>query len=108
MVWFSKGKVNKFPGFWWDTQAPKRKDKRHHEWGQSIHWAIPTINQFEGIVLDPFCGGGTVPAACKTLKRQWLSFEIDPDVAEAARNRIKYMQPPLFTVPHQDQLQLKV
>lgn len=108
MVWFTKGKCNPFPGFWWDTQAPKHKDKDFHIWGQSIHWAIPTIDQFKGVVLDPFCGGGTVPAACRVLGREWLAFEIDSESVELARRRIRHMQAPLFTMPHQEQLPLEM
>ena len=29
------------------------------------------------LVVDPFCGGGTIPAACKTLGRRWLATEKD-------------------------------
>ena len=108
LLWFTKGKVNEFPGFWWDTVSPPRPDKRHHKWGQPVEWALPTINQFQGLVLDPFCGGGTVPATCTTLKRQWLAFEVDPEVADQARKRIKYIQHPLFTVLYQRQLPLEV
>lgn len=108
LLWFTKGKCNPFPGFWWDTQYAKHRDKRYHKWGQSVHWVIPTIDQFQGLVFDPFCGGGTVPAACRILGRQWLSFEIDPDAVERSRERIEHMQLPLFTMPHQARLPLEV
>jgi len=49
----------------------------------------------EGIVFDPFTGGGTVPAVCKMLGRQYLAFEIEPEVAELARTRVRETQPPL-------------
>jgi len=37
-----------------------------------------------------------VPAMCKQLGRRWLAFEIDTDVAESARERIRHTQMPLF------------
>jgi len=61
-------------------------------------WVIG-FSQPNDIVLDPFCGGGTVPAACKMLGRHWLGFEIDPQVAERARLRVEQTQPPLFVEP---------
>lgn len=51
-----------------------------------------------GVVLDPFTGGGTVPAVCKMLGRKYLAFEIMPEVAELARERVRNAQPPLFTL----------
>ena len=49
------------------------------------------------IVLDPFTGSGTIPAVCKRLGRQYLAFEVARDTCEAARQRVRDTQPPLFT-----------
>ena len=49
-----------------------------------------------GIVLDPFTGGGTVPAVCKMLGRKYLAFEIDSTTCDLARERVRMTQPPLF------------
>ena len=57
------------------------------------------------IVFDPFTGGGTVPAVCKMLGRRYLAFEIDPEVAQRARDRVRDTQPPLF-VPEPEQMGL--
>lgn len=46
-------------------------------------------------VLDPFVGSGTTVMAAKMLGRRYLAFEIDPDVAETARQRVRETQPPL-------------
>jgi DNA modification methylase len=48
-----------------------------------------------GIVYDPFTGGGTVPAVCKMLGRNYIASEINPDTAESARERVLFTQPPL-------------
>ena len=50
------------------------------------------------VILDPFTGGGTVPAVCKMLGRKYLAFEIDPIVAERARERVRNTNPPLFVL----------
>lgn len=75
------------------------EDKRYHTWGQDESSARYYTDCFSGaaaLVWDPFTGGGTVPAVCKILGRHYLAFEIDPDVAERARERVRNTQPPLF------------
>jgi len=47
------------------------------------------------IVFDPCVGSATTAKACKMLGRRYLAFEIDPDVAETARQRMRETQPPL-------------
>ncbi|MGH9802388.1 MAG: DNA-methyltransferase, partial [Blastocatellia bacterium] len=42
----------------------------------------------EDLVLDPFCGVGTVLAACEKLGRRYLGFEINADYIELAKQRI--------------------
>jgi len=77
-----------------------------HIWRKNPMGILRWINSFPGIVLDPFCGGGTVPAVCKMLGRHWLAFEIDPQIAERARLRVLETQPPLF-IPEPEQLTLE-
>ena len=59
-------------------------------------WTMP-----DDRVFDPFTGGGTVPAVCKMLGRRYLAYEIDPDMAETARERVRNTQPPLFVLEHE-------
>ena len=57
------------------------------------------------VVFDPFVGSGTSAMASKMLGRHWLAFEIEPDVAEMARERVRNTQPPLF-VPEPEQMEM--
>jgi DNA modification methylase len=69
-----------------------------HQWAKpqrAIRQGIEAFTQPGGIVYDPFTGGGTVPAVCKMLGRQYIASEIDPDTAERARERVLMTQPPL-------------
>ena len=82
--------------------------QKHHKWQKAeaatykwINWLI----QSGECVFDPFCGGGTVPAICRMLEHNYIAFEIDPDTAEMARERVLNTQPPLF-VPEPEQLEL--
>jgi DNA modification methylase len=70
-----------------------------HQWTKNMRPIASYVQAFASpaaIVFDPFTGGGTVPAVCKMLGRHYLAFEIDPDVAERARQRVHDTQPPLF------------
>ena len=53
----------------------------------------------EGAVVADFFGGkGTMALVSKMLGRRWLAFEIDPDTAERARERVRNTPPPLFVM----------
>lgn len=112
MVWFVKGKyTNRF--IIQDGISPAMQDKRFHGWGQpedgATYWLYEMLQRLENsITFDPFVGGGTVPAVCKMLGRNYLAFEIDPDTAERARQRVAQTQPPLFVLqPEQVEMELR-
>ncbi len=80
------------------TKSQMEYSKLFHKWGQGegfFAYYIGKLSNPDSVILDPFCGGGTVPAVCKMLGRRYLAFEIDPDVAETARRRVRETQPPL-------------
>ena len=92
-----------------DVVQPTHRDKRFHKWGQSSVEAIKYIDKFterEGVILEPFCGGGSTIEAAKILSRNYIAFEIDPETADLARERVLNTQPPLF-VPEPEQLKLR-
>jgi DNA modification methylase len=93
-----------------DSLSSTFRDKSYHGWGQNELPAkiwIRYLCDADGIVFDPFTGGGTVPAVCKMLGRNYVAFEIDPDTAEKARERVQNTQPPLFVLePEQMELTL--
>ena len=78
----------------------------NHIWSKNPSATISWLQQIHFLMcFDPFTGGGTVPAVCKMLGRNYLAFEIDPDTAELARQRVEMTQPPLFVMQPQ-QLEL--
>ena len=94
---YSNGKPITTP--WMATTHSNQQDKQWHKWGQGTGFFIKMIEclcPLNGIVLDPFCGGGTVPASCIALGRNYLAFEIDKDTCTIARDRVRNTQPPLF------------
>ena len=107
ILWFTRGQyTGPFLADGINTSVP---DKRYHRWGQPARWADCFLQRHppETVVFDPFTGGGTVPAVCKMLGRNYIAFEIEPDVAEAARQRVLNTQPPLFVLePEQVEMEL--
>jgi hypothetical protein len=72
--------------------ATGSREKSHHEWQQSeseARYFIELLTDKDGFVVDPFCGGGTTPAACIGLGRKWAAFEIDEANMARASERIK-------------------
>ena len=105
-LWFSRGAV-KPHNYVFDTFLSKR-DKAHHKWGQPVGWFMYYIDKLTrpgNIVLDPFTGGAAIPIACINTNRRYLAFEIDPETADLARERVRNTQPPLF-FPEPEQLGL--
>ena len=67
------------------------EEKSHHDWQQSqseAEYWIEKLCPKDGIVCDPFLGGGTTGAAAQKLGRQWIGFEIDADNAKISSKRI--------------------
>ena len=67
------------------------RDKEHHHWGQpqsEATYLVTRLTEPGDLVVDPFAGGGTVPAACKALGRRWMATEIDKEALGIARKRL--------------------
>lgn len=67
------------------------EEKSHHDWQQSqseAEYWIEKLCPSDGIVCDPFLGGGTTGAAAEKLERKWFGFEIDEENATIAAGRI--------------------
>lgn len=92
MLWFVNG-GNRF-----DTSAVvedlivSTKEKSAHPWQQSVveaRYYIEKLTPSGGLVVDPFCGGGTTAVAAKLSGRKWITCELDPEYAAIATQRIK-------------------
>jgi hypothetical protein len=92
MLWFVNG-GNRF-----DTSAVvedlivSTKEKSAHPWQQSVveaRYYIEKLSPAGGLVVDPFCGGGTTAVAAKLAGRKWITCELDPEYAAIATQRIK-------------------
>lgn len=89
VVSFSKGK----PAADWivDMLESGGREKDSHDFQKCLtdaEYLIEKLTEPGSLVVDPFCGSGTVPAACKRLGRRWLACEVDSGTARAARKRV--------------------
>lgn len=101
LLWFDKGRVTRrrwadlFQTMPFQSNLPM---DINHKWSKNpdaIAAPLAAFTKPGALVFDPFAGGGTVPAVCKMLGRNYLACEIDPETAERARERVLNTQPPL-------------
>jgi DNA-cytosine methyltransferase len=74
------------------VHSPKQKDD--HDWQNSCEAARTYIEAYTrpgDVVLDPFVGGGTVPAVCVELNRHFLAFDADPNAVKRTLRRLERM-----------------
>ena len=91
MLWFVKGTRDDKQNIVSDVVSGTT-EKSHHDWQQdqseAEYW-IGNLCPADGIVCDPFLGGGTTAAAAIALNRKWVGFEVDHDQACVAMGRCK-------------------
>jgi hypothetical protein len=97
LLWFEKGR-SKQRGTRPDvTLVPAYRLKtNNHVWNKDPNYIASHIEAFTNpgdMIVDFFCGGGTMPAVCKMLGRSYIAMEINPDTAKAARERVAETQP---------------
>ena len=67
------------------------QEKGWHPWQQGLETALFYIRLLtppDGLVVDPFLGGGTTGVAAIQLKRRFIGIEIDERTFELARKRL--------------------
>lgn len=79
---------------WWDSfidVVSGGREKDLHEWQQAESEAAYFIEHLTlpgQVVVDPFCGSGTVLKAAKDLGRQYQGIELNPEHIENANRRL--------------------
>jgi site-specific DNA-methyltransferase (adenine-specific) len=89
VLWFTKGT---YAGdFVYDVVESDRRDKEHHEWGQSEGGIAALLERFTlpgQLVLDPFVGGGTTAVVAVRLGRRFIGVDIASKAIEETRRRL--------------------
>lgn len=105
-LWFSKG--NPQNDYMPSGVVSRQKTAGVHKWNknpEAIKVWVKGLTDVGDIVLDPFTGGGVVPAVCKEMGRKCIAFEMDEDAYNLAIERVKMIQMPLTDI---DAEQLKM
>ena len=79
-----------------------RNSKKFHPWGQAEGEAarlIETLTKPGDLVLDPFSGGGTVPAVAARLGRRVVACDVDAEAHAATISRVRDAAPLLRETP---------
>jgi hypothetical protein len=66
-------------------------EKGLHVWQQpegEANYLISQLSKPGALVVDPFCGSGTVLTAAKATGRRWLGCDVDAGAAKIARRRL--------------------
>jgi len=75
-----------------DSIRGEGEDKRFHDWGQDVREAaywIEALTPTGGLVVDPFCGGGTVPFAVRLCGDGLHCIACDKDEASVLLTRAR-------------------
>jgi len=91
MLWFVNGTGRFDTGSIVEDLVVSHKEKSSHPWQQSVveaRYYIEKLTPAGGLVVDPFCGGGTTALAAKQAGRKWITCELDEDYAAIATQRI--------------------
>jgi predicted methyltransferase len=92
MLWFVNGTGRFDTGSMVEDLVVSHKEKSAHPWQQSVveaSYYIERLTPQGGLVVDPFCGGGTTALAAKQSGRKWITCELDAEYASIATKRIK-------------------
>ena len=65
-------------------EHPTQKPVEVMAWCLSLRWTKDC-----GLVLDPFMGSGTTPAACQNLRRHCIGIELGKDYFDIATERVR-------------------
>lgn len=92
MLWFVNGTGRFDTSAMVEDLVVSHKEKSAHPWQQSVveaRYYIERLTPDGGLVVDPFCGGGTTALAAKQASRKWITCELDAEYAAIATKRIK-------------------
>lgn len=87
----ANGGISPAPAMLTDRIEGGGRSKEYHAWGQDANEATYWIEKLcpaNGLVCDPYTGGGAIPLACHLTGRRWIAAEVDIQQAQIARLRL--------------------
>lgn len=86
---------------WWNINQVKNVSKSNNSHSCPIpeevakRIILSTTNEGD-LIVDPFCGSGTICKLAKQLNRKFIGIEISPEYCKIAEERIKNVIKPMF------------
>jgi len=74
---------------WRSCRTWQGKEHPAEKWPADIARLVKLLTNEGDLVLDPFCGAGTIPLACANLGRRFTAMDIDPHWVEVSENRLR-------------------
>jgi DNA modification methylase len=90
--WWVKGSWAKGRGFVMDGfESTVIPEKKQHKWEQGIDWARHCLKFVPKgkLVLDPFCGTGTLLVEAKRQNYPYIGIDIEKEYCEIAEKRLR-------------------
>jgi len=56
---------------------------------KAVQWLVEYLSNEGDLVLDPFSGAGTIAVVAKSLGRNFIAIELNPEYCQWAEERIK-------------------
>lgn len=83
--------VGDLPNWHKDFVSDGSREKANDEWQQAeseaAYW-LSELSRPDDLVIDPFIGGGTTAAACKSLGRRFIGCDINEADVQKSRQRV--------------------
>ena len=97
LIWLDIDSQSKMRGYLADGYASAVWSRLHSEWAWTKNpiYCEQAINVFapaNAFILDPYAGHATIPSVAKVAGRDYIGFEIDPERADKARQRLEHTQ----------------
>ena len=94
VVWWVNEAWPQGRGFVRDGFVNTPKKKEYHKWEQSLDWAeycLKFVPKGE-LVIDPYCGSGTLLVACKKLGYPAIGIDIDRVACQTTADRLEAIE----------------
>ena len=96
VIWLDNDGESKLNGYVPDGHLSKPwHGPKEFKWTKNprlTNLLICAFSDVGGIVIDPFCGGGTIPSMCKQTNRKYIAFEIEPERVALSQRRLETTQ----------------
>jgi site-specific DNA-methyltransferase (adenine-specific) len=73
---------------WSSCRIWRGKEHPAQKWHPDLSRLVKLLTNEGDLVLDPFCGAGTIPLACANLGRHYVAVDIEPHWIDVSEKRL--------------------